>query len=70
MAELSIKCKPSSLDSLRLAGGDAEASAMRAVSFVSARNERKRILAILTKEEKDTNNSYVSFDRIKALITG
>lgn len=70
MAELQIKCKPSHLDSLRLAGGDTEASAMRAVACVAARNERKRILAIFTREEKDTNNSYVTFDRIKALITG
>lgn len=70
MAELQIKCKPSRLDSLCLSGGDAKASALRAVSCVAARNERKRILEILAKEERNTNNSYVSFDRIKALIAG
>lgn len=43
-------------------------SAASLSSEVAKVQERDRILTILNNEERDTNNSYVTFDRLRALI--
>lgn len=37
-------------------------------SEVARVQERDRILNILTREERKTNNSYITFDRLRMLI--
>ncbi len=47
---------------------DLQVSGARLQQSVGAYKERDRIIQALVREEKETNNSFITFDRAKLII--
>lgn len=49
---------------------DLETSSRKLYAQVESRRERDRILGMLDTEKRDTNQSYITYDRLKRLLGG